>query len=268
MLDTIERERVDALTIVGDAFAKPMLRALDADPAAGTCRRSCSSPRRASCGPRRVKQGLLKHNPGMLLVDAFSSSEAIGLGQSVSAAGAEEQTANFSARRQRPGHHRRRPRRGRPARARGSGRGPRLTSRSATTRTPRSRRPRSSRSTATGTRSPATTPRSRPTARSPCSAAARCASTPGGEKVFPEEVEEVLKEHPTVADAVVVGVPDDKFGEAITAVVELQPGADARRAGADRPRQGQAGAVQGAEAGAARSTPSAAPPTARSTTAG
>ncbi len=50
-----------------------------------------------------------------------------------------------------------------------------------------------------------------------------CINT-GGEKVFPEEVEEVLKEHPTVHDAVVVGVPDDKFGEAITAVVEPQPG--------------------------------------------
>jgi fatty-acyl-CoA synthase len=46
-----------------------------------------------------------------------------------------------------------------------------------------------------------------------------CINT-GGEKVFPEEVEEVLKEHDAVADAVVVGVPDDTFGEAITAVVE------------------------------------------------
>ena len=52
-----------------------------------------------------------------------------------------------------------------------------------------------------------------------------CINT-GGEKVFPEEVEEVLKVHPTVADAVVVGVPDDRFGEAITAVVQLEPGAD------------------------------------------
>ena len=42
----------------------------------------------------------------------------------------------------------------------------------------------------------------------------------GGEKVFPEEVEEVLKTHPGVHDAVVVGVPDDRLGEAICAVVE------------------------------------------------
>jgi 3-oxocholest-4-en-26-oate---CoA ligase len=46
-----------------------------------------------------------------------------------------------------------------------------------------------------------------------------CINT-GGEKVFPEEVEEVLKRHPDVADAVVVGVPDERFGETVTAVVE------------------------------------------------
>jgi acyl-CoA synthetase (AMP-forming)/AMP-acid ligase II len=46
----------------------------------------------------------------------------------------------------------------------------------------------------------------------------------GGEKVYPEEVEEALKLHPTVADAAVVGVPDERFGEAITALVEPHAG--------------------------------------------
>ncbi|MFM8311492.1 MAG: AMP-binding enzyme, partial [Ilumatobacteraceae bacterium] len=46
-----------------------------------------------------------------------------------------------------------------------------------------------------------------------------CINT-GGEKVFPEEVEEALKRHPGVRDAVAVGVPDQRFGEAICAVVE------------------------------------------------
>ena len=50
-----------------------------------------------------------------------------------------------------------------------------------------------------------------------------CINT-GGEKVFPEEVEEVLKTHPAVLDAVCVGVPDEKFGEAITAMVEPAAG--------------------------------------------
>jgi fatty-acyl-CoA synthase len=45
-----------------------------------------------------------------------------------------------------------------------------------------------------------------------------------GEKVFPEEVEEVLKTHPSVEDALVVGVPDEKWGQAITAVIKTAPG--------------------------------------------
>ena len=54
-----------------------------------------------------------------------------------------------------------------------------------------------------------------------------CINT-GGEKVFPEEVEEAIKRYPGVKDAVVVGVPDEKWGEAITAVVSMhQPGLDA-----------------------------------------
>jgi 3-oxocholest-4-en-26-oate---CoA ligase len=50
----------------------------------------------------------------------------------------------------------------------------------------------------------------------------QCINT-GGEKVFPEEVEEALKTHPAVRDAVVVGVPDARFGERICAVVEPDP---------------------------------------------
>jgi len=49
----------------------------------------------------------------------------------------------------------------------------------------------------------------------------------GGEKIFPEEVEEAVKQHPAVADAVVVGVPDERFGEAVAAVVALAPGRSA-----------------------------------------
>src|SRR5205085_12639471 len=52
-----------------------------------------------------------------------------------------------------------------------------------------------------------------------------CINT-GGEKVYPEEVEEALKEHAAVRDAVVVGVPDERCGEAITAMVEPRDGAD------------------------------------------
>jgi acyl-CoA synthetase (AMP-forming)/AMP-acid ligase II len=51
----------------------------------------------------------------------------------------------------------------------------------------------------------------------------QCINT-GGEKVYPEEVEEVLKLHPAVRDAAVVGVPDTRFGEAVTALVEARAG--------------------------------------------
>jgi len=52
-----------------------------------------------------------------------------------------------------------------------------------------------------------------------------CINT-GGEKVFPEEVEGVLVGHEQVYDAIVVGIPDDRWGQRVTAVVHLAAGAD------------------------------------------
>jgi len=51
-----------------------------------------------------------------------------------------------------------------------------------------------------------------------------CINT-GGEKVFPEEVEEVLRMSPQVGDAVVVGLPDPRWGQRVVAVVAARPGA-------------------------------------------
>src|SRR5258708_18275656 len=45
----------------------------------------------------------------------------------------------------------------------------------------------------------------------------------GGEKIYPEEVEAALKAHPAVFDAVVVGVPNERWGEQVAAVVEVRP---------------------------------------------
>ncbi|GIH89841.1 acyl-CoA synthetase [Planobispora siamensis] len=50
-----------------------------------------------------------------------------------------------------------------------------------------------------------------------------CINT-GGEKVYPEEVEAVLKGHPAVFDAVVTGVPDERWGNKVAAVIEPRPG--------------------------------------------
>ncbi|MGW7386338.1 acyl-CoA synthetase [Streptomyces sp. NPDC054794] len=53
----------------------------------------------------------------------------------------------------------------------------------------------------------------------------QCINT-GGEKVYPEEVEQALKSHPDVYDALVAGVPDAKWGNHVAAVVQLRAGAD------------------------------------------
>jgi acyl-CoA synthetase (AMP-forming)/AMP-acid ligase II len=46
----------------------------------------------------------------------------------------------------------------------------------------------------------------------------------GGFNVYPSEVEQVIWSHPAVQDCAVIGVPDEKWGEAVKAVVELNPG--------------------------------------------
>jgi acyl-CoA synthetase (AMP-forming)/AMP-acid ligase II len=52
----------------------------------------------------------------------------------------------------------------------------------------------------------------------------QCINT-GGEKVYPEEVEQALKSHPDIYDALVAGVPDPKWGNHVAAVVQLRAGA-------------------------------------------
>jgi acyl-CoA synthetase (AMP-forming)/AMP-acid ligase II len=51
----------------------------------------------------------------------------------------------------------------------------------------------------------------------------QCVNT-GGEKVYPEEVEGALKSHPDVFDALVIGIPDDRLGQRVAAVIQPRPG--------------------------------------------
>lgn len=57
---------------------------------------------------------------------------------------------------------------------------------------------------------------------------------PGSENVYPAEVENALFGHPAIADVAVIGVPDEKWGEAVKAVVVLKPGATLDPADLDR----------------------------------
>jgi fatty-acyl-CoA synthase len=46
----------------------------------------------------------------------------------------------------------------------------------------------------------------------------------GGENVYPAEVESVLYDHPAIAEVAVIGLPDERWGEAVVAVAALRPG--------------------------------------------
>jgi fatty-acyl-CoA synthase len=223
LLDTIEREKVSSLAIVGDSFAKPIVKALDTNPGRWDLSSLFLVASSGVMWSESVKQDLLKHHPGMMLVDAFSSSEALGMGQSVSSAGGTSQTAKFRAgentvvitddgRRAAPGS-------GEIGRVAVGGYVP----------VGYYKDPEKSAATFIefeGKRYSCPGDYAMVEEDGSLSLLGRgsvCINT-GGEKVYPEEVEEVLKTFPTVRDAVAVGVPDDRFGEAITAVVELDDG--------------------------------------------
>ncbi len=122
LLDTVERCRVGSISIVGDAFAKPILRALDAEPD----RWDVSSLRViVSSGvmwSAETKAGLLRHNPRLIMVDSLGSSEAIGMASTTTTAETGASTARFRPRPEHPGADRGRTRRrARVGRARSGG---------------------------------------------------------------------------------------------------------------------------------------------------
>lgn len=224
LFDTIELRKASTTAIVGDAFAKPMLRALDANPDRWDLSSLFLFTSSGVMFSEASKQALIVHLPHAMIVDAFSSSEAVGMGQSVSAAGTGSLTAKFTLgpntkvftddlREVKPGS-------GEIGKVAVGGhqpigyyKDPEKTS--ATFLTVEGRRYSVPGDFATVEADGSITLLGRGSV---------CINT-GGEKVFPEEVEEVVKLHPDVRDAVAVGVPDEKFGESITAVVELAPGA-------------------------------------------
>jgi acyl-CoA synthetase (AMP-forming)/AMP-acid ligase II len=223
LLDTIEHNRINSMSIVGDAFAKPVLRALDAEPD----RWNISSLRViVSSGvmwSAETKAGLLRHNGRLIMVDALGSSEAIGMAQSVVSADDSAATATFKL----SPDTRVITEDGRDV-TRGAGERGRVAMRGYM---PIGYYKDAEKSASTfqhvdGVRY--TIPGDWATVDDDGTVrllgrGSQCINT-GGEKVYPEEVEEVLKLHATVADAAVVGVPDERFGEAVTALVQPHAG--------------------------------------------
>jgi fatty-acyl-CoA synthase len=219
LFDTVEREGVNMMAIVGDAFAKPMVRALDAAPDRWDLSSLVAVISSGVMWSEASKEALLAHHPGMLLQDAFSSSEALNMGGSISSAGSAATTAKFTL-----GPHAIvvgdddkpvQPGSGEIGRVAVGGFVP----------VGYYKDPEKSAATfieIDGKRYSMPGDYATVEADGSLSLLGRgsvCINT-GGEKVFPEEVEEALKSHPAIVDAVAVGVPDERFGEAVTAVVE------------------------------------------------
>lgn len=222
--DQIERFRVTRLSIVGESFAMPLLDALDQHPERWDLRSLLVITSSGAMWSQQNKRGLLRHMPWVTLADAFASSEAMGLGASLFSAQAQPETARFTigpncavfdeaGRRVAPGSG-----------ARGL-------------------------VAVTGHiplgyyKDPEKTARTFPVldgrrwsmpgdyAEVEASGnlvligrGSQCINT-GGEKVFPEEVEEALKRHHDVRDAAVVGLRDERYGERVCAVVSLRAAA-------------------------------------------
>jgi len=221
LFDVVERHRVNSLVIVGDVFARPMWRLLDAYPGRWDLSSLKIIISSGVMWSEEVKRGLLKHHSAMLLADMYGSSEGLGFGASVASAAGASNTARFvigdgcavfteDHREVVPGSGER----GFIARS-----GP----------IPLGYYKDPERSAKTfpiidGVRYAVPGDWCTVEADGSLTLLGRgstCINT-AGEKVYPEEVEEALKAHADVLDALVFGVPDEKWGRAVTALVSLR----------------------------------------------
>jgi len=222
----VERNRVTNMAIVGDPFAKPLLRALDEAPGRYDVSSVVAMNSSGAMWSAEVKRGLLEHlSPLATLTDAFASTEALGMGVSVAQRGVDTKTADFMM--------------GPNAMvlddddqpiAPGSGKSGRLAVGGVLPVGYYKDVEKTNRlfKTIDGRRFSIPGDYAIVEADGRITLLGRgsnCINT-AGEKVFPEEVEETLKKHPAIEDALVLGVPDEQWGQAVTGVVKLAPGAD------------------------------------------
>jgi 3-oxocholest-4-en-26-oate---CoA ligase len=224
----VARNHVNAIVIVGQAFAAPMLAWLDEHEGELDLSTVFLINSSGVMWSQDNKDGLLRHLPQAILFDSFGSSEAVGLGASVSTSGAAQETAKFvlgenvavfaeDGRRVESGSPE-------PGLVAVSGYIPvgYYKDEAKTAQTFR---------TIEGRRwsVPGDWAEVKPDGSLHLLGRGSVCINTGGEKVFPEEVEEVLKSYEGVVDAVCVGVPDARFGEAIAAVVESLGGVEIDR---------------------------------------
>lgn len=224
VLDAIEQNGVKSLVIVGDGFGRPMLAAVQHQPERWTLPSLRVIFSSGAMWSEDVKRQFLERFPRVALVDGLGSSEAAGIGSSVSTRNELVTTATFrpSARTAvildngafaHPGD-------GQIGHVAVTGwlpdgyyKDPRATARML-------REIDGRRWCLSGDLANVEPDgQIRLIGRG-----SNCINT-AGEKVFPEEVEEALKTHGSVADSAVVGVPDPLYGEVVVALVELDPGA-------------------------------------------
>ncbi|MDJ0921377.1 MAG: acyl-CoA synthetase [Henriciella sp.] len=223
--DTVDRHGVTAMAIVGDAFAKPMQKVLDDNPGRFDLSSVASIASSGVMWSMDVKRGMIRHMPQVALIDSFGASEAVGFGMSVTTAESAPETAKFQI-----GEHCKvfaedgreiEPGSDEPGFIARGGAVPlgyyKDEKKSAETF-----------KTINGVRYAVPGDWCTVAADGTLTLLGRgsiCINS-GGEKIYPEEVEEALKEHHSVRDALVVGVPDEQWGQAVTGVVELADGAD------------------------------------------
>ncbi len=224
--DAVERRRVTSLVIVGDPFSRPLLAALAQYPGRWDLSSLQTMVSSGAMWTQSVKDDLVAAIPQLVIRDALGSSEALGMGDSFTNDPESDGTAKFKL--------------GafatvldddnQPVEP-GSGQIGRVAVR-AVTPVGYYKDPEKSAKTfpvIDGVRH--TIPGDYATVEADgtinlLGRGSVCINT-GGEKVFPEEVEEALKTHSAVVDAVAVGVADERFGQVVNAVIEVHPGTSA-----------------------------------------
>ncbi len=219
----VQENKITNIAIVGDAFANPMLQALEEHPGQYDLSSIQVIISSGVMWSMENKQALLEHMPQAILADSFGSSEAIGFGTSMTMKDMPVKTAKFTTNdfcKVFDEHDNEIPR---------------------------------------GSETPGFIAFGGPIPRGYYKDEAKTAKTfktingqrfsiPGdyclvaedgtltllgrgsvcinsaGEKIYPEEVEEALKLHEAIEDALVVGVPDEKWGQAVTGIVEMAEG--------------------------------------------